>query len=176
MGAYEDDLVPFLRKEKEFIKNAIEAGKIVIGICLGSQLIAAALGAEVFVNKDPEIGFFPVTFTDSAQTDPVFRHFPGELNVLHIHNDTFILPEGAIRMASSAATLCQAFRLGRNVFAFQFHFEVTTDNISCFFNSKEQRPTQGTWIQDPATILNQASSCLSNNQIFDKVLDEIAMV
>ena len=75
MNVEEEEKFPFLIEEKQFIKRAIEAGKKVIGICLGSQLIAAALGSNVYQSKEKEIGFFPITFTDAALQHPLFNHF-----------------------------------------------------------------------------------------------------
>ena len=176
MGAYEESGFSWLADEKNFIKSAIDAGKIVIGICLGSQLIASALGAPVYVNDEPEIGFFPVYFNDHAQSDPVFKHFPRELTVLHIHNDTFDLPAGASRMASSLATPNQAFRFGKKVFAVQFHFEVTPQCLPLFFRDNGDRQAKGKWIQEVRVILDSMTICDSNNLIFKIVLDEIALL
>jgi GMP synthase-like glutamine amidotransferase len=176
MGTYEESDFPWLVEEKKFIKRAIDAGKVVIGICLGSQLIAAALGAKVYKNEEPEIGFFPVQFNEITQEDPVFRYFPKELTVLHIHNDTFELPVGAIPMASSGATANQAFRFGKNVFAFQFHFEVTASSLLKFFNGNEINPSRGKWIQDARLIMESAHICEPNNLLFNQVLDEIALL
>jgi GMP synthase-like glutamine amidotransferase len=176
MGTYEESEFPWLVDEKKFIKQAIDAGKVVIGICLGSQMVAAALAAKVYKNEEPEIGFFPVQFNEFAQEDPVFKYFPKELNVLHIHNDTFDLPIGATLMASSGATTNQAFRFGKKVFAFQFHFEVTASGLPLFFNGKEERPASGKWIQDARHILESAHICESNNLLFNQVLDAIVLL
>jgi GMP synthase-like glutamine amidotransferase len=176
MGTYEETEFPWLVDEKKYIKKAIDKGKVVIGICLGSQLVAASLGARVYRNEEPEIGFFPVHFNDFARKDHVFQHFPEMLTVLHIHNDTFDLPVAATLMASSEATPNQAFRFGKNVFAFQFHFEVTSACLPIFFNGKEERPSKGKWIQEDPLIIESAQICDSNNLIFSKVLDAIALL
>jgi GMP synthase-like glutamine amidotransferase len=145
----------------------------VIGICLGSQLIAAALGAKVYTNIEPEMGFWPVNFSGLAQKDKVFSHFPTELEVLHVHFDTFTLPAGAINMASSIITTCQAFRFGKNVFAFQFHFEVSPQNIASFITEISTELVTGKYTQSADQMLRQTDCCCKNNIIFENVLNEI---
>ncbi len=174
MGTNEESIFPWLVEEKKYIIKAIDCNKIVLGICLGAQLIAASLDAKVFQNKEPEIGFFPVSFNNNAATDPVFQHFPSELTVLHLHNDTFHLPDGAIGMASSQITPNQAFRFRENVFAFQFHFEVTEKIVPELIKADNNQLSPGIWIQSASVIERLASNCRINNSIFCKVLDTIA--
>ena len=119
----------FLNCEIECVRAAIEAGKPVLGICLGAQLIAKALGARVYSNGRKEIGWAPVTFTDAAQKDPLFHGRNSEV-IFHWHAETFDLPDGAVLLASSADCRHQAFRLGDRVYGLQFHLEVTPEMIS----------------------------------------------
>lgn len=115
---------PWLIPEKHFIRGCIEAGKPVLGICLGAQLIASALGARVYPNHTKEIGWFPVyAEPTSGSTFP----FPAALDVFHWHGETFDLPNGAIRLARSAACENQAFQFGRGVIGLQFHLETTPE-------------------------------------------------
>lgn len=173
MGAYEDDKHPWLSDEKRFIREAIELGKTVFGICLGSQLVAASLGAKVYPNTDPEIGFFPVVFNASAAQDGVFCHFPQQLTVMHWHNDTFELPDGAILMASSEATKNQAFRWGKNVFAFQFHFEMNMQAARTLVEKSGQNLPTSRWIQLPEDLQRQSATLQQNNDLFDIILSEM---
>jgi GMP synthase-like glutamine amidotransferase len=136
-------------------------------------MIASALGAVVYKNQEPEMGFFPVTFNQNAQNDPVFRHFPTELSVMHFHFDTFELPEGAVAMAKSTVTPIQAFRYGSNVFALQFHCELTETNAPVFINELASEIIPGTYVQQPAEMLQNIEDCMPNNFIFFRVLDEI---
>jgi GMP synthase-like glutamine amidotransferase len=128
MGGYmnvdEEEKFPWLTEEKQFIKQAIDAGKKVIGICLGSQLIAAALGGKVYAGKEKEIGFFQVQFTKEAYGNALFSHFKNPYNVFHWHGDTFDLPAGAQLIASTEVCKNQAFLISDKVLAFQFHFEM----------------------------------------------------
>jgi GMP synthase-like glutamine amidotransferase len=123
-----DDL-PFIHREVDHIRGAIIRAQPVLGICLGAQLIAKALGAPVYKNTVKEIGWAPVTFTSNAQRDPLFAHLSSE-TVFHWHGDTFDLPEGAELLASSARCRNQAFRLGDRVYGLQFHLEVTPAMIA----------------------------------------------
>lgn len=173
MGVHDSDQYPWITDEIEFIKNAIHSGKIVIGVCLGSQMIASALGARVYKNSEPEMGFWPINFSQEAQQDNVFRHFPANLEVMHFHFDTFTLPEGAILMAKSTVTPVQAFRYGKNVFAFQFHSELTESNLPVFIRELDTEIIPGPLVQNPQEMLQKINSCSINNEIFSKVLDEI---
>ncbi len=173
MGVNDSFEFTWITEEIEFISHAIKLGKTVIGICLGSQLVASALGAEVYRNTEPEMGFWPVKFIPESQEDNIFRHFPAELNVLHVHFDTFILPENAINMASSAITTQQAFRYKQNVFGFQFHFEVTPGNVHGFIKEITPEIVAGTFSQTAEEMIRLSGCCTRNNLIFEKVLDEI---
>jgi len=173
MGVNDSDKYPWITSEIEFIKQAILAGKIVIGVCLGSQLLASALGARVYKNSEPEMGFYPVVFNQNATSDSVFKHFPAELNVMHLHFDIFELPAGAVAMAESQLTPVQAFRYGNNVFALQFHFELTESNAPVFIREVTPEIVPGRLVQYPSEMLQKIKYCRLNNEIFPRVLDGI---
>lgn len=115
---------PHLGIETEAIRAAIDRGLPVLGICLGAQLIARALGAKVTRNREKEIGWYDVTPTPAGAKDPLFSRFSGTEKIFQWHGDTFAIPEGAVHLASSPACAHQAFRYGENVYALQFHLEV----------------------------------------------------
>jgi GMP synthase-like glutamine amidotransferase len=123
MGAYEDEQHPWLAEEKRSLREAVDADVPVWGVCLGAQLLAAALGARVYRGERPEVGFLPVELSDAAASDPVFRDAPRSFPTLQWHGDTFDLPAGATLLASSPAYPNQAFRVGRS-YGLQFHLEV----------------------------------------------------
>lgn len=173
MGVNDFEAFPWLHEEISYINQAIRKGKTVIGICLGSQLIAAALGSKVYKNTEPEIGFWPVSFHKHTQDDGIFKHFPAELKLMHVHFDIFDLPKGATAMASSEVTPCQAFRFGNNVFAFQFHFEISSKNAKNFIQEITPEIVPGKHVQYPSAMVENINSCVLNNQVFSKVLDEI---
>lgn len=130
MNADETDRYPFLLDERETIKEAIRLKLPVFGICLGSQIIARALGANVYPGPKKEIGWFPIHLKEEAKKDPVFSAFKEKDPVVfHWHGDTFDLPKGAVLLASSDLYPNQAFRFDQHVYAFQFHIEVTASMI-----------------------------------------------
>jgi len=121
-----DDLErhPHLAVEVELIQQAIEQGLPVLGICLGAQLIAKALGARVHANGGKEIGWYDVSPTLAAKDDPLFRDFGEMEKIFQWHGDVFELPAGAVHLATSQRCPHQAFRYGTNVYGLQFHLEV----------------------------------------------------
>lgn len=173
MGVNDAAAFPWIREELDFIRHSIQMGKVVLGICLGSQMIAAALGARVYKNTEPEMGFYPVLFNANAKADSVFRHFPEALTVMHMHFDTFELPAGAVAMAKSEITGCQAFRFAKNVFALQFHFEVSVANAPVFIQEITPELVPGRLVQQPEEMLSCLGCCELNNRVFAEVLDTI---
>ena len=130
MGVYEQAKYPFLRNEMRLIESALTMGRPVLGICLGSQLLAAVLGAEVKKGKSKELGWHAVTLTEFAAQDPLFAGVRPEFWPFHWHGDVFSLPKQAVGLAWSQRTPCQAFRYGKNAYGILFHLEVTAEQIS----------------------------------------------
>lgn len=124
MSAYDTEEFPFLPREEELIRIAQNAGIPVLGMCLGAQLMASALGGKVYANREKEIGFFDVRFTPEAENDPLWRGHTETFNPVHWHGDTFTLPPGAVHLASSDLTPNQMFRYGERSYGFQFHLEI----------------------------------------------------
>ena len=124
-SAWEIAAHPYLEREAELVREAVANGKPVLGLCLGGQILARALGAEVRRAPAKEIGFFPVTMAHAAASDPLARVFPRSFGATHWHGDVFDLPVGAVGLASTRATPRQMFRFGSNCYGFQFHPEMT---------------------------------------------------
>lgn len=130
MGVYETDKYNWLTPEISFIKSVIDGGKKVLGICLGSQLIAAAMGAKVYPMKHKEIGWFMITWEKAALMNSLTKGVSRKTKVFHHHGDTFDLPQQATLMASSEGCMNQAYVIGNNVLALQFHLEIVPDLLN----------------------------------------------
>ncbi len=141
----------WLKDEKEFIKAAIDKKTAVLGICLGAQLIASALGAKVYANNNKEIGWFPV---DAEPNElPLFRFQPRS-TVFHWHGETFELPDGAIRLASTEVCKNQAFQIGSNVIGLQFHLEATPETSGLMLENCADELIDGEFIQSMEELRN----------------------
>ena len=134
---YDDHLYPYLSQEKALIQRAIEQNIPFLGLCLGGQLLAAALGGQVKRHHMTELGFFDVQFTDAGRRDPLFAGLPGYQKVFHWHEDTFDLPVGAVLLATSENTDNQAFRYGQSAYGLQYHIEIDDATLN-------------TWLYEPS--------------------------
>ena len=131
MAVYQTDRYPWLRDEMRLIEDAMKSNLPVLGVCLGAQILAAALGAKVERNPNgKEIGWYPIRLSHSAKEDRLMRGLPTTMTPFHWHSDIFELPPGAVSLASSDKTPCQAFRHGDKAYALQFHLEVTREGVA----------------------------------------------
>ena len=150
MSVNDEDALPWLRPEKQLVRDAVARGIPVLGVCLGAQLIASALGARVYRGAASEIGWFPVHGVPDAA--PGFQ-FPPESLVFHWHGETFDLPAGAVRLAGSAACENQAFQVGRHVVALQFHLETTPANVAALVEHCRDELVPGPYVQSEHDLL-----------------------
>ena len=172
MSVHDEDKYPWLKKEKEFIRSAIENKKIVIGICLGSQLIAEVLGSKVYQNKEKEIGWFPIKFSHSENSNKILNSLPQELEVFHWHGDTFNLPKSSIHLAESKCTKNQAFVLDK-IIGLQFHLEITEKGLEKMINYCKGELDGSGFVQSEDEIKNSNFLCKKNNEFMFKLLDNI---
>jgi GMP synthase-like glutamine amidotransferase len=124
-----NDELPFLLGEMRLMERAAAVGKPMLGICLGSQMIARALGGRVYRNAEKEIGWFDIHLTEDGRRDPMLGGLAPAENVFHWHGDTFDMPRDAVLLAYSDRTERQAFRIGPAIYGLQFHLEVTPEMI-----------------------------------------------
>lgn len=173
MGVHDHEQHPWLERETQFIRSAIDRGKIVLGVCLGAQLIAASLGARVSPNATKEIGWFPVTATREAADSALGGLFSVPTEVFHWHGDTFALPTGAALLAQSAACRHQAFSLGKRVLGLQFHLETTLEAAGALLENCGQGLEEAQFVQGPGEILSGVDSFDRINEVMSAVLDRI---
>lgn len=155
MGAYEEKEYPWLKAEKKFIREAIDAGKYVLGICLGVQLLADVLGGKVYPHEYQEAGWWRLELTDEARDFPLFKGMPDAFTAFEHHGDTFDLPEGAVRLATSKGCMNQALAFGERVVGIQFHPEFTESQISSLVTDPGSQVEPGDFTQDPAEWVNK---------------------
>lgn len=169
MSVNDEETFPWLREEKSFIRQVIDRQRPVLGICLGSQLIASALGAEVRPNPYKEIGWLPIEGleTNTAMTLP-------STTVFQWHGDTFALPTGAILLARSSACVHQAFLYKDNVLALQFHLESTPELIQRFIETGGDELVDAPYIQTPQAILAAPDELYdAGNRLLEKLLNRL---
>lgn len=175
MGIYDEQEFPWLRIEKQYIKKAIENNKIVMGICLGAQLIASVLGAQVFRNSHKEIGWFPVRKTLQAQHTSFDSILPDGFMAFHWHGDTFKIPHGALHLAESEACKNQAFVYQSNVVAVQFHLESTPESIDSLIGNCENEFISAPFIQTSDQIRKGYQQIKSSNKIMAQLLNYLIL-
>ena len=151
MSVNDEAAWPWLAAEKEFIRRHVATGRPFLGICLGAQLLASALGARVFPNRDKEIGWFPIAGVPAR--DPAVFRFPATAEVFHWHGETFDSPTGAIHLARSRACTNQAFQIGASI-GLQFHLETTPATAHALVQHSRSELVPGPFVQTEADILS----------------------
>lgn len=172
MNIYQEADYPWLPAEKTFVGSAIDAGKIVLGVCLGAQLIADVLGGPVSKGAHVEIGWYPVELTAEGRDCRVFAGFPERFTVLHWHGDTFSIPPGAMHVASSVACANQAFAYdGGRVVGLQFHLEETRDSLAELAEHARSELVEGEWIAAPEELLSAEAPFAECHDLLFELLD-----
>jgi GMP synthase-like glutamine amidotransferase len=170
MGVNDEQKFPWLKAEKKLILEALSAKKKILGICLGAQLVAQALGANVFPQKHKEIGWYPVETLNAVP--PVSEAIPSPHLVFHWHGDSFDLPAGAHRFVRSPVCENQAFLWSNLVLALQFHLEVQPDNVRDFVtHGRKELGDGGPFVQRAESIIAESGKALSLRPVLDRVLD-----
>jgi len=173
MNIYEHRTHPWLVAEKAFLAAAVAAGKPVLGICLGAQLLAAVLGGKVFQNPEKEIGWWPVRVFDRR---PAFDAFPERLIAMHWHGDTFTLPPGARRVAESEGCAQQAFVHGDRVVGLQFHLEQGPVDVSDLATACAAELVPARYVQTRAQLATLQPDLAPGDTALFGLLDALADV
>ena len=172
MGVYNHQRFPWLVKEKRFIRDVIDADRTVLGICLGAQLMADALGAQVYKNPAPEIGWFPIHKSREAQSDATAGFLPSSLEVFHWHGDTFDMPRGARCLAHSKACRHQGFYLNRRMVGLQFHLETTPESLHALIENCSDEIVDGPFIQSATTMRAVTDHFAPNQKVMQDLLGQ----
>lgn len=166
------DDYPYLQHEVNLIKQAIQTKKVVLGICLGAQILGIALGAKATPSPNKEIGIYPIQMTKEAEKDPIFKHFTKQFDVVHWHSDMAGLPEGSILLASSDGCPRQAFRYGDRVYGLQFHLELTPTLMKEMIKHCHDDLIPGLYVQSADELLKLDFT--ASNQKMNSILDNLA--
>lgn len=176
MGAYEEEEYPWLINEKQFILETIEANKAVLGICLGSQLIAEVLGGKVYPHQHEEIGWWPVTFFDKVDEYDIFQGLSKKLPFFQYHGDTFDLPNGAVKLAESEATKNQAYIYKDRVVGLQFHPEFSEGKIKKIVELFGKKISPGPYTQSPEEFLKEKENFTNAKKFLFRLLDNFEKI
>jgi GMP synthase-like glutamine amidotransferase len=173
MGVYDVVENPWLVSERAFLTSAIEAGKLVLGVCLGSQMLADALGGSVHAGESKEIGWFPVHRTETGDASALFSAWPDESVVAHWHGDTFELPPPMLPALSSALTPNQAFEaLDGRVVGLQFHLEWTPGSLATLIDEcGDEIREGGSWVQSAEELLADPARFERSRELLFEFLD-----
>ncbi len=170
MNVDENEDYPWLLTEKQWLQTAIAADKKLVGICLGAQLLAQALGATVAPGPEPEIGWFPIQFSAAAQA---IAGIPAELIAFHWHGDQFSLPPAAISLAQSAVCPQQGFLWGDRILGLQCHLEMTPAAIATLTKAAAADLRPARFIQSSQTMLAGCDCCSSNHAVLFALLTNL---
>lgn len=173
MGTYDEDKYPWLVVEKEYIAKAIKANKFVLGICLGAQLIADVLGADIYKNTYREIGWHPITFNKALENSAYYGIFPAKADIYHWHGDTFDMPENALHIGSSEACKNQGFIYNDRVIGLQFHLETNPEWVESLAERFPEELDGSRYVQSVEEMLAKPAHFSENHIILNKLLTRL---
>lgn len=172
MSVNDEADLPWLVAEKRFVGQVMAAGKTVVGICLGAQLIASVAGARVYRNAHKEIGWLQVT-REPGRLPALGEALPASYEAFHWHGETFDLPRGAVRLARTEGCLNQMFLLGERVLGVQFHLEVEASGARALLRHCAGDLTPGPYVQTPEVILGDPTCFTRANALMEQVLSAL---
>jgi GMP synthase-like glutamine amidotransferase len=148
MSVHDERDHPWLIKEKAFLREAVQRGKRILGVCLGAQLLSEVLGGAVDRNPEPEIGWLPVELTAEGSASPLFAGLPATFGAFHWHGETFSIPPGGARLAKSQGCANQAFAYGEGILGLQFHLETTPRSMELLIENCSDEIVDAPFVQN----------------------------
>ncbi len=173
MSANDDGTLKWMKAEKQLISRCFDEQKPMIGICLGSQIMASVLGSKVYRGREKEIGWFPIRAAADIQQSDFLPHLPSEQMVFHWHGETFDLPSGARLLASTDNCPNQAFEYGGHALGLQFHMEVTPQNVDAMWEVCGEEISEGPFQQVKPALDGKLSYYHSSHNILERALDNL---
>lgn len=174
MSVHDEAALPWLREEKRAVADAIGAGKTVLGVCLGAQLIASALGAPVVRGREREIGWHEIERVAAPSEHPLASALPPRAEVFHWHGETFALPPGAVHLARSEGCETQAFAIGPRVVGLQFHVETTPEGAAALVRHCPEDLAPGRFVQSQGAMLADAARFERAHAVLHRLLEALA--
>ena len=176
MNIYDDANFSWLTAEKRFLEQAIKHNKTVLGICLGAQLLADVLGANIYANRHKEIGWFNVRKVKSSENSNLASVFPDSIEAFHWHGDTFDIPDSANHLLQSTGCKNQAFTAGDRVLALQFHLEIAKSGAENLIIQCGNDIDKGRYCQTPDAMLAKSDRFEKINKLMYDILDRLAAI
>jgi len=174
MSVHDELEFPWLAGEKGAVRRAVAAGRGVLGVCLGAQMLSEVLGGSVSRNPHKEIGWHTVRLTPWAAGNPAFAGIPGEFTAFHWHGETFSIPRGASCLAESDACAAQAFAVGARLVGLQFHVETTAESMEALLKGGAADITAGLYVQSAEAMQAGVGHLAGLRPLLDRVLDNMA--
>ncbi len=174
MGPGDVSRYPWMQGEKDFIAASVKARKVMLGVCLGAQFIAEAMGAGVTTNRWREVGWFPVNAKKEIESTVLKNVFPQELEVFHWHSDTFDIPPGGVHFCSSEACVNQGFIVADRIVGLQFHLETTPASACALVENCGDDLDGSRYVQSQGDILKATDNFTRINKVMTALLDALA--
>ncbi len=173
MSVHDETHHPWLIREKRFLGEMLQRDIPILGICLGAQLLAQVLGARVYRGRYKEIGWFDITRTGDACTNPLFCRMPQKLTAFHWHGEMFDIPPGALLCAQSDACPHQAFAYGSRVYGLQFHLETRQQDVQSLIRNCGDELVTGPYVQDREEMVRTPGYFTETNAVMNSMLTHI---
>lgn len=175
MSVNDEEQFKWLAEEKQLIAEALREEKVILGICLGAQLLAQVMGASIYPSRAKEIGWFPVRLTLQAARSRLFSGLPSTMTVLHWHGETFDMPQGAVLLAETPLCRNQAFELEGRVLGLQFHLELQPQGLERLIEHSAGDLTRGRAVQTASEIRASAHLAQQLRPTLYTILDRLAL-